>query len=238
MKSFWNCLAGSNVSRSKSVLVALSVGLALGLAGGQLLRSNAENVAIAPKPAVAATPVPVHSSVTAPAENRSAGKDIVASTPMRPLMSSYWVDPFSFEMSHRPFSQLASLLADADRGFFAMPAVDFQSQKMELMDDGDKLKVSAEVPGVEADRLNVTVTGDTVTLKGEKEEHPQGAENSAKGGASKATSYQSFVRSIVLPCRVDSAKAQASLRNGVLTITAPKCHLAEAEGNTIPIHVN
>jgi HSP20 family protein len=48
-------------------------------------------------------------------------------------------------------------------------------------------------------------------------------------------SYGSFERTITLPCKVNSDKAEAALKNGILMITVPKSHVAVTEGKKLSI---
>ncbi len=101
-----------------------------------------------------------------------------------------------------------------------MPRIDIDSS-------GEIVKVTAEVPGIEANNLNVRLTDDEVYIKGEKKEEKQ---TSKYSGA--------FQRKLTLPCLVESEKAQAKLKNGVLTITVPKSNDTAKKGNTLTIQTD
>lgn len=85
---------------------------------------------------------------------------------------------------------------------------------------GDMVKISAEVPGIDGKNLDVTIMEDTVSIKGEKKAEDK--EDNGNGVRSGERCYGAFERTISLPCSVDKDKAEAKLRNGVLTILAPK----------------
>lgn len=89
------------------------------------------------------------------------------------------------------------------------------------VDTSDRsVKLSAEVPGIDEKNLDVTVTDTSVSIKGEKQ-----AEESQKSGTgfqSVERHYDSFERTVILPCKVNSDKAEARLKNGVLSIVIPK----------------
>jgi HSP20 family protein len=75
------------------------------------------------------------------------------------------------------------------------------------------------IPGANPDEINVSVTGDTVTVSGEikRERHAQ------KGQPYFQEIWQGqFQRSFQLPVQVDANKAEASFENGILTLTLPK----------------
>jgi len=89
-----------------------------------------------------------------------------------------------------------------------------------VFDNGVDLIVTAEVPGLRQDDIELTVNQDVLTLSGERPpEAPDGysahRQERAQGGAH-------FSRTIFLPCRVDSERAGASIANGILRITLPK----------------
>ena len=96
-------------------------------------------------------------------------------------------------------------------GVSSMPAID-------MYQTGDDVVVKASLPGLKAEDVDITVTGETLTLRGEyKQENEQ-----------KETSYHirevrtgSFERSILLPTDVKADKAKADFENGILTITMP-----------------
>lgn len=91
--------------------------------------------------------------------------------------------------------------------------------RVDVIDHDDKVVVKAELPGVEKKDLDVTMSDNTVTIKGsashEKEEK--------KGDYyRKEMSSGSFARTVVLPAEVDGGKADATYKDGVLELTLPK----------------
>jgi HSP20 family protein len=82
----------------------------------------------------------------------------------------------------------------------------------------DAFVITAEIPGMKAEDLDIKVEGDTISLKGERktEELGEGASYHRRERAAGA-----FHRSLTLPARVDADNVKASYRNGVLTITLP-----------------
>ena len=85
--------------------------------------------------------------------------------------------------------------------------------------------VTAELPGVEQDDVDITITDDVLTLKGEKKEEKEVKEKN----------YHRFQRSISLPAGVQADKAKAIYKDGVLHITLPKAE--EAKPKQIKIDV-
>jgi len=92
--------------------------------------------------------------------------------------------------------------------------------------DKDNVIVTAEVPGLEQKDVDLSITGNTIALKGAKKQASEVKEDGLlrNGGDYQRVerSYGSFQRVIDLPCEVDAAKATAKLENGLLTVTLPK----------------
>jgi HSP20 family protein len=93
-----------------------------------------------------------------------------------------------------------------------VPNIDMYDRKNEII-------LKAELPGVEKDNIDLTITKDTITLKGEVKKEEEIKEEDYY---SCERSYGSFTRTIALPVEVDSEKAKATFKNGVLEIILPK----------------
>jgi HSP20 family protein len=90
---------------------------------------------------------------------------------------------------------------------------------IDVSDQDDKVVVKAELPGVTADEIELSVLDDTLTLSGEKKESH---EDKAEGYYHLERRYGSFRRSVQLPTPVDADHVEAGFRDGVLTVTLPK----------------
>jgi len=75
------------------------------------------------------------------------------------------------------------------------------------------------LPGFKPEEVDISITGDTLTLKGE---HREEKETKNENYLLQERSYGSFSRSITIPVEVKSEKAEASFEDGVLTLTLPK----------------
>lgn len=84
-------------------------------------------------------------------------------------------------------------------------------------DDG--LFVSAEMPGVQVEDIDINVVGDSLTISGERgsDEIPENALFHRK-----ERGFGEFSRTIQLPFAIDTGKVEASFKNGVLNITLPR----------------
>lgn len=99
-----------------------------------------------------------------------------------------------------------------------------------VSDDGEAVVVRAEVPGLEADDIEINVEGNILTLRGEKREEKREEKENL---FCVERSFGSFIRRIELPSNVDSGRADARLDKGVLTLTLPK--IAGEAGRTIKV---
>jgi len=106
-----------------------------------------------------------------------------------------------------------------DEGFFA-----FSAPAVDVTEDDKAYKITAELPGLDAKNIGVTISGDMLTLTGEK--HYEKDEQ-AKNRHMSERGYGSFRRCFAVPYGVDRDKIAADLSKGVLTITLPKT--AEAQ---------
>ncbi|PCC71659.1 HSP20 family protein [Nannocystis exedens] len=90
---------------------------------------------------------------------------------------------------------------------------------LSVSDCGDSVMVRAEVPGLDAKDVELTVEGNILTLRGEKREETR---DENENYFYHERSFGSFIRRIELPCHVDSNNADAHLEKGVLTLKMPK----------------
>jgi len=118
-------------------------------------------------------------------------------------------------------------------GDFEMPKwPDFPfSPKVDVSETDSAVKVTAELPGIDEKELDVSLAGDTLTIRGEKKEEK---ETKKKHLYRMERSYGSFQRSVPLPAEIDPDKAKASFKKGVLTLELPKSGKARKE-RKVPI---
>lgn len=91
--------------------------------------------------------------------------------------------------------------------------------RVDVIDRDEEVLVRAELPGVEKDDLDVTVTDDAVTLKASTRHQKQ----EEKGDFHRCEiSRGDFTRSLSLPAGVDAEKARATFRDGLLELVLPK----------------
>jgi len=98
-----------------------------------------------------------------------------------------------------------------------------------LYDLGEKLEIIAEVPGLSKEDISIKIQGNYLEMSGtRKSDAPEGykAHRVERG-------TPTFTRSFTLPSDVDSEKVEASLKNGILTLTLPKAEAAKPKQVTI-----
>lgn len=107
--------------------------------------------------------------------------------------------------------------------FAGVPAV--------AVDESDKsIAVTVELPGLSEKDVELSIDGDTLTVKGEKRNET----SDQKTGYSERW-YGSFERTVALPPGLMTDKAEAKFANGVLTITVPKSEQTQAKAKKIAI---
>ncbi len=116
---------------------------------------------------------------------------------MRQLLDEGWVGPRDLLPS-----ALASILVPVD-----------------VIDTGPDIVIRAAMPGVKAEHLKITLSGSTLTLKGEVAAEEELGDATYLRRERRASAY---TRSLTLPLAVDADQAPAIFRDGVLTLTLPK----------------
>jgi HSP20 family protein len=135
-----------------------------------------------------------------------------------------------------PFGGLTSLRRDMDRLFERFLGREPSSPlgevepAIEVADTPEAVIVKAQVPGVSKENLQVNVTENALTLKGEVKEDKTTED---KNYHRREFHYGAFSRTIALPTTVQAEKATAQLKDGVLEVTIPKQE--ETKAKAIPI---
>ncbi|MCD9148761.1 Hsp20/alpha crystallin family protein [Pseudophaeobacter flagellatus] len=95
--------------------------------------------------------------------------------------------------------------------------------KSDMVETKDRVEVSIELPGMDMSDIEVSVSDEFLTVKGEKKIERQ---EEKKGYYLSERSYGAIYRRIPLPPGVDGEKAEASFKNGVLTVKLPQTPVA------------
>jgi len=138
--------------------------------------------------------------------------------PFRELVSLRQAMDRLFEESFVRPSRFISLLGEE-----AHPAIDMHQTPNEVV-------VKAALPGVKPEDVDITITGDVLTIKGETKTEE---EMKREDYLCQECRYGAFSRSITLPGAFKTDKAEASFEDGVLTLTIPRAE--EAKPKTIKV---
>jgi HSP20 family protein len=107
-------------------------------------------------------------------------------------------------------------------GFSPAPWAEERMEWLPLVDvseTDDAVRVTAELPGVQAKDVDISLTEDLLTVRGEKKSEK---EEKKRDYHRVERSYGLFTRTVRLPAAVDADKVEATFKDGVLTITMPK----------------
>ncbi|MFN2145797.1 MAG: Hsp20/alpha crystallin family protein [Anaerolineales bacterium] len=135
-----------------------------------------------------------------------------------------------------PFRDLTTMRKDMDRlfdEFFTMPSVSQQGWSAPMVDmyqTENEIVVKATLPGLEPEDIDIQITGDLLTMRGETKQ--EDIDENAKYHL-REHRYQSFSRSLTLPAAVLADKTKAEMKNGVLTLTLPKAEEAKPKVITV-----
>ena len=140
----------------------------------------------------------------------------------------------------KPFSRLRG---EVDRLFddfpFRFPSLHFGNGSgiagtaLETTETDKAFKVSAELPGMGANDVEVSFDDGVLRIAGDKK---QEREENERGYRLSERSYGSFERLIQLPTTVDEEQISATFKNGVLTVTVPKGTKAEDRARKIAVN--
>jgi len=126
-----------------------------------------------------------------------------------------------------PFREMMTLRNAMDRLFeesFVRPSrfwpdVGRGELPLDMYQTANDVVIKAALPGVKPEEVDISITGDTLTIKGE---HKEEQEVKQEDYFYKEHRYGGFSRSVTIPVQVKSDKAEAVFENGVLTLTLPK----------------
>lgn len=104
--------------------------------------------------------------------------------------------------------------------------------QLDVSETDDEIEVTADLPGVEQDDVSVNLSGEMLTIKGEKKTEKETTEKDMR---MIERSYGSYERTIRLPCEVDDKKVSAEMKNGVLKVKLPKSPETKAKTKKIKV---
>lgn len=133
-------------------------------------------------------------------------------------------DRFSFPSLRRMF--------DMEPAWRPLSTFTFSAPAVDLSEDDKAYKITAELPGLDAKDVDVSVSDGRLVLKGEKR---QEKEEKDKNYYFSERTYGSFQRAFELPASIDRDKIAADFAKGVLTITLPKTAEAQKQSKKIEV---
>lgn len=131
-------------------------------------------------------------------------------------------------MRWAPFREVEGLQRDMNRLFDSLATQGERDRGLndlafmpaaEMQETPDAVQLRLEVPGINAQDLDIQVTQEAVSISGERKTQTQTAE---KGVTRSEFQYGRFRRVIPLPARVKNDQTQANYQDGILTLTLPK----------------
>ncbi|HEV8516632.1 MAG TPA: Hsp20/alpha crystallin family protein [Candidatus Limnocylindrales bacterium] len=129
-----------------------------------------------------------------------------------------------------PFGELLSLRQAMDRLFedsFVRPrswALTEGQLPLDVHNTKDELVIRAALPGFRPDDVEITITGDTLTISAQSEQEQRSDE---EGWMYREIHSGSVTRTVALPSDLDTEKASARFENGMLRLTIPKAEQAK-----------
>ena len=143
----------------------------------------------------------------------------------------------------RPFEDMLTLREAMDRLFDesvlrpsrAVRRGESAQLPLNIWEDNEALHLVARVPGLEAEDIDITVTGDVLTIRGRFPSDAEREEGKEWSWYSNELWYGPFERTVNLPVAVQSDKIDAMFKNGVLHLRVPKAE--EAKPKSIKVKV-
>ena len=151
------------------------------------------------------------------------------------------LEPYHTTRGLSPFERMEDMFEDFFRRPFRRPLWSGMPRIMEdieptpnvdIFEEGDNIVLKSEMPGMTKEDIEVNLTDDTITLSGEKKKEEKVEK---KNYYRFERSFGSFKRCFALPSEVQSDKAKASFKNGVLEIKIPKSEEAKKKEKKIKI---
>jgi HSP20 family protein len=124
-----------------------------------------------------------------------------------------------------PFRQFRTQLDTLFEDWFGRSMGGTLAPRIDVSETAKEVKLTVELPGVEEKDIDVSLSGNQLTIKGEKKSEQQAKDDEGEGGRvfhRVERSFGAFRRTMTIPFDVESDKVSAEFKDGVLTITLPK----------------
>jgi HSP20 family protein len=154
---------------------------------------------------------------------------------MRTLVPLSWARDLTRPNANDPFAVLqneVNRIFDGFGGLNGLHELAAAAPKLDVSETADAIEIHAEIPGVPDKDVELTLTGDVLTIKGEKRD---ARDEKGRDFHVVERRYGAFARSVRLPFAADPDGAKASFENGVLTVSVPKPKEQREKSARIPI---
>lgn len=155
-------------------------------------------------------------------------KELVKVEPAKALLPFEEMGRWFEDFFRRPFS----LMGPSWLPRLRMAEIEEVTPSIDIFEEGDDVVVKVEVPGIKKEDLDVKLTDDTITISGEKKKEEKVEK---KNYYRLERSYGSFTRSSRLPVEVQTEKATAKFKDGILEVRIPKTEEAKKKEKKIMI---
>lgn len=128
--------------------------------------------------------------------------------------------PFNWQSLDKAFDNFRKEFEKSFASFPSLPSMPkITSLSCDIVDEGDKYLIKAEMPGVKKDEIKLNVFENSLEVSAQ---HKEEEEEKKKNYLRKERSEVSYYRALPLPEKVVSDKTSAKLTDGILSITVPK----------------
>ena len=144
-----------------------------------------------------------------------------------------WIDMDKVFDDFEVFGDMGKFFGDTFRGFDDVFGGNRHSHSeteatdwipsVDVLETGEGVEILAEIPGVSQEDINISLTNNVLTLKGEKKQINEGVKNVRRT----ERKYGSFHRSFTLPLDLQLDAVRATFKDGVLTVSIPQAKPAE-----------
>jgi len=156
------------------------------------------------------------------------GKELIKREPERPVSVFDEMERRFEDLFRRPFS----LMGPSWLPRLKFPEMEEVSPHVDIYEEGDEVVVKAEMPGMKKEDISVNITDAAITISGEKKKEEKVEK---KDYYRLERSFGSFSRSFSLPKEIQTDKAKATFKEGILQVRMPKTEEAKKKEKKITI---
>lgn len=137
--------------------------------------------------------------------------------------------PVARRRTYSPWTEMNRIAREMD-SFFGSQSADLWAPPVDVEETADEIMLTAELPGVARDAIDIELEDGVLTIQGEKKEE---AKDEGTQGLLYERRWGTFTRRFTLPRAVDANNITAEFENGLLRVRVPKAE--EAKGRKIEI---